>query len=402
MSSGLWARAAVVCVLVALAGSARADERRMVAVIDLSAQPEAKTLRDQLYAALINHWALQPLKTGGLNDALQGDFVDEDSKWLADARDKRVAAEDALARFDFPNALAYAEEGEQLAPAMSPAAAAVVCADLALDGGVAQLAGHDRDEAARRLAFTHRLDPGRALDPVRYSPDILEAYRAAAAAPAPRVQLAVRGTGPVWIDGAARGPAPGTFEVDAGYHLVQIAAPDRITAGQIVLADRDAAVAIEAPVAPLELQVERARKALAALPDDAVARAGAMQQLAQLLGVHDAVLIWKRALDGKLLVQTWRDRAPGFSALREAGGVAASEILAPLAPPRPPQPPPQPRLAASRVLPPAPHHEPEPVWYQRRWVQASVAGGVVLGVIGAILIVNHQAWVMDNTNAQFK
>lgn len=400
MSPGWVARVGVVCALVGLAGHARADERRMVAVIDLSAQPEAKTLRDQLYAALINHWALQPLKTGGLNDALQGDFVDEDSKWIADARDKRIVAEEALARFEFANALAYAEEGEKLAPSMSPGAAATACADLALDAGVAELAGHDRDEAARRLAFTHRLDPARALDPVRYSPDILEAYRAAAAAPAPRVRLSVRATGPVWIDGAARGVAPGPFEVASGYHLVQIAASDRITAGAIVLADHDVAITIEAPAAPLELQVERARKALAALPDDAVARAGAMRQLAQLLGVHDAVLIWKRALDGKLLVQTWRDRAPGFSALREAGGVPASEILAPLAPPRPPQPP-QPKLAASHVLPPLLHHEAEPAWYRRRWVQASVAGGVVLTVIGAILIANHQAWVMNNPNTHF-
>ena len=398
MSLGVPARVAAACALVALAGTARADERRKVAVIDLSAQPEAAQLRDDLYNALILHWALRPLETPGLNDALQGPFLDEDRAPLAAAHDKRVTAEDALARFDFAAATTAAGDGESMLAAATPAAAAPACADLALAAGVADLALHKDAEAAAQLAFTHRLDPGRTLDPVRYPPDILDAYRAAAAAQPARVQLAVRGAGQVWIDGKLRGPAPGDYAVGAGLHLVQLAAPDLVTAGQIVRADHDVTVTIASQVAPEELQVKRARKALAKLPDDAVARAGAMKQLAALLGVHDAVLIWKRKADRRLLVQTWRDRAPGFSALREHGSEPARDLLAPLAPAKPPEPP----KIATQPLPPVPHHEGEPAWYQRRWVQATVAGGVILSVIGAVLWANHQGTVMDNPNLQWK
>lgn len=379
-----------VCALVALAGPAHADERRKVAVIDLSADPEAKQLRDALYNALVEHWALRPLDTAGLNDALQGDFVDEDRDGLDTARRKHGEAEDALARFELQPALASASDGEAALGVVNPAQAATACADLAFVAGVAELALKDKDAVALQFAFTHRLDPSRTPDPVRYLPEILDAYRAAATASAPHVHLDVKGTGHVWIDGAARGSAPATFDVETGYHLVQLTAPDRLTRGQIVRVERDTSVVIDTPAAPLELRVKRARKALALLPDDAVARAGAMNQLAELLGVHDAVLIWKRKADRRLLVQTWRDRAPGFSALREHAGEPARDLLEPLSPPRPPEPP---HVAVQQPLPPLVPHEGEPPWYQKRWVQASVAGGVVLTVVGAILWARGQGMV---------
>ena len=397
MAPGWAAPLAAVCIVLATVAPARADERRKVAVIDLSADPEAKSLRDALYGALIDHWALRPLDTEALNAALQGDFIDEDRDGLAAAQSARANAEDALGRFDFQAVAADAREGERALVAISPAAAAAACGDLSFDVGIAELQLHHANDASLAFAFAHRLDPARKPDPVRYPPDILQAYEAAAAIHAAQVKLDVRGTGRVWIDGIERGTGPTVVEVAAGFHLVQIAAPDRVTTGQIVQVDHDQTLELATSPASEELQVARARKMLAQLPDDAIARAGAMKQLADLLHVHDAVLIWKRPSDGKLLVQTWRDRAPGFSALREHDRELPGDVLAPLSPPKPPE---APRIATIPFTPPA-HREDEPAWYQKRWIQATAAGTVVLGVLGAVLWARESHMLGFNTNTQF-
>jgi hypothetical protein len=386
-----------VCALCALATPAHADERRKVAVIDLSGDPEAKDLRNALYGELIRHWALQPLETEGLNDALQGDFLDEDHAGLERARAKRADADAAIGRFDAAAAATAAQDGEHALVEVAPTAAAGACADLAFVAGAAELDQHRANEASVAFAFVRRLDPARKPDPVRYPPEIIAAYAAAAAIRPAKAHLDVRGPGRVWIDGVDRGTA-GAFEVDVGLHLVQLVGPGLVTAGQVVRIERDQSVDIAAPPASLELQVRRARRELAQLPDDAVARAGAMKQLADLLQVHDAVLIWKRKGDGRLLVQTWRDRAPGFSALREHATEPAGEVLEPLSPPKPPEP--DSDVKPPPFTPPV-HGEDEPRWYQKRWVQASVAGGVVVGVVGAILWARRSRNVTLNNNPQF-
>ncbi|HTR51345.1 MAG TPA: hypothetical protein VMJ10_11605 [Kofleriaceae bacterium] len=353
----------------------------MVAIIDLTADSDSKGLHDAVYKALLDHWALSPMRTEAFNAALQGDFLDEDSAPLGDAAKRRAEADDKLARFDFQAARAAASEGLDTLVVATPSAATAAAADLAFLAGVAELELRHGKDAAAFFAYAHRLSPAYAVDPIRYLPEIVQAYKQAASAPVETVKLSIQGFGHAWIDGLDRGAAPGTFDVAAGWHLVQLAGPELETAGKVVAIDRAQTLPIGAASASDERRVQRARRALAQLPDDAVARAGAMNQLADLLKVHDAVLIWKRKEDGKLLVQTWRDRAPGFSTLREHDKEPASELLAPLAPPAPPEPPPV-------VVPPPPPpaaHEDEPAWYRRRWVQATVAGGVVVGIVGAIL-----------------
>jgi hypothetical protein len=397
MAPGWAARLAAVCTVLATVAPARADERRKVAVIDLSADPASKSLRDALYGALIDHWALRPLDTEGLNAALQGDFIDEDREGLAAAQAARANAEDALTRFDFQAAAADARDGERVLVSISPSAAAAACGDLSFDVGIAELELRQANDASLAFAFAHRLDPARKPDPVRYSPDILQAYATAAATRGAQVKLDVRGTGRVWVDGVERGAGPAVIEVSTGLHLVQLAAPDRVTTGQIVTVEHDQTLELATSPASEELQVARARKMLAHLPDDAIARAGAMNQLADLLHVHDAVLIWKRPADGALLVQTWRDRAPGFSALREHEREPASDVLEPLAPPKPPE---VPRIATIPFTPPA-HHEDEPAWYDRNWVRATAAGGVIVTVVGAILWARRSHMVTVDNNPQF-
>ena len=78
---------AAVCAVLMMAATAHADERRKVAVIDLSAEPEATQLRRALYDELQVHWALRSLGDPTLDAALEGGFVDEDDRGLTSARD---------------------------------------------------------------------------------------------------------------------------------------------------------------------------------------------------------------------------------------------------------------------------------------------------------------------------
>jgi hypothetical protein len=97
-----------------------------------------------------------------------------------------------------------------------------------------------------------------------------------------------------------------------------------------------------------------------------------------LLGVRDAVLITRNS-SGELAVQTWRDREPGFSALVVHRDEKPAELLKPLAPPA---------MAIERSFVPTPDPPPiviEERWYEKNWVRASIAGGVLVGIFGAIL-----------------
>ncbi|HEY1553594.1 MAG TPA: hypothetical protein VGF94_02110 [Kofleriaceae bacterium] len=359
-----------------------------MAIIDLSADPDARLLRQQLYNALVDHWALRPMDTEAFNAALQGDFVDEDAEDLARAQTKSGEVTDDLSRLDFQPAANAADDALHALTTVTPAAAALSSADFAFLSGVAELELHHDKEAAAYFAFAHRLNPSYAVDPVRYLPEIVEAYQRAAAAHLSPVKLAVIGAGDLWVDGVDRGAA-GPVDVAAGWHLVQLTGQDLVTIGQLVDVESARSLEIDAKPASDELRVKRARRALAQLPDDAVARAGAMTQLAELLGVHDAVLIWKDRT--KLVVQTWRDREPGFSALRVRGREPVRDLLAPLAPPEPPH-----VAQPIQILPPVRHVEDEPPWYRRRWVQATVAGGVAVTVAGALLYAARHQIVMTN------
>jgi hypothetical protein len=379
------ARVVVVCAIVAMAMDARADDRRAVAVIALTKDPAAGGLHNALYDALQTHWALRALGDPDKDSALAGPLIDEDANKLADLQRIKTSVDDLQGRIRYDEARREADRGLELVAKVTPSKAGAVAAELAFQHGLAELSLRKTNDAYKWFALVHRLDPMRRPDAERYDPDIANAYEKAQATKPARYKLEVRGSGRAWIDGIDAGPAPGTYEVDDGWHLVQLAGPELMTDGKTVRVAHDDAIAIEAKPANELLRLQRARLALHDAPDDSVARAGPMKQLAELLGVHDAVLIWQK--DDALWVQTWRDRAPGFSALREHVNEPPIELLAPLSPPKPPEP--EPPISIVKTLPPVGPVEHEPAWYRRRWVQASVAGGVVAAVIGAILWARH-------------
>lgn len=385
MAPGLVARVALVCAVVAIAPPAAAA-RRPVAVIDLTASQPARQLATELYRALLTHSELVPIGIPSFIDALQGEFGDEDARYLATAHRAKLEADEALAQLDDANAARQARRGmDELAFVRPTPEMLGLYADLAFSYGQAQIGLRKPNEASLAFQLAHRLDPQRRPDPTRYQPSIVQAFEAATLKPVIPAKLEVRGDGRVWIDGVELGPANRFFDTAEGWHLVQLTGPERETRGEQVAVPHTTPLAVAPAPATEELKVRRARIVLSRARDPAE-RASAMKALATLLGVGDAVLIANDAA-GAITVQTWRNREPGFSRVVVYHEQVPIDLLAPLAPMRTAVEPPR-----DIVLPPRPLVVEKP-WYQKNWVRASIAGGVVAGVVAAILYAQRDQMV---------
>ncbi len=390
MSPRTAARWALVCALLIGGTIARAD-RRPVAVINLSQETQTREIAAALDGELAIHPDLRSLPNTTASALLE--YTDDDRVPIDTAKIQLGRAISELGDVKFPEAIKEATEGERALWTVSPAEAAKLYADLSLVIGQAyHLASPPNDkEAAAAFALTSKLDPRRVLDPVLYPPDVRDAYKAASAASAATGTLSITGAGTAWIDGQEVGTAPGTFTTSPGTHVVWLTGMERETRGAAVVVDagRETAVAIPDVAASDAQKLQRARLALSRATD-AFTRAAAMKHLADLANVHDAILL--STSGGKVIVQTWRDRAPGFSALRERGNERPIDLLAPLAPPK--------KIAVEppiRVVPPIV----EKRWYQRNSVRAGIAIGIVSAIVGGIVWANagpgFQPWNRDIT-----
>lgn len=394
MAPGLVARM-VVALSLAIAGSSYA-QRRPVAVIDLSGTQPARTLSSDLYQALISHSDLAPLASTTFIEALRGAFADEDTPHLDAAHKRELEAEDSLAQLDDAQAAKAAASGMQELTYVDPTNPQILglYADLAFSYGQAQIGLRRPNEASLAFALAHRLDPLRRPDPTRYQPNIVQAYAAAAAKQTIAAKLEVKGEGRVWIDGIDLGPAGGTFDTSEGMHLVQLTGPERETRGDQVTVPAKTTVSIAAAPATKDLLIKRARIKLAKARDVAE-RASAMNELARLLDVGDAVLIDEES--GHLSVQTWRNQKPGFSSFVSTVDKPPNDLLTPLAPLRKLEPP----------ITPDPFRQPPPIvvekrWYEKNWVRASIAGGVIAGIVTAVLYARRDQNVTIDMNIQPK
>ncbi len=356
---------------------------RQVAVIDLSEDESVRKLSGQLYTAINGSDVLKIPDKRGIDPWLFGKLYDEDAEPLEAAKRARDTAQALFDETKASDALAAARAGEAELALITPTTEAqALYADLALLEGLAALDQGHAQEANLALALTHRLDPSRQLDPARYPPDTVAAFTRAVATRPQLVTLEVKGTGRVWIDFVERGPAPGSFEgLEAGEHVVTLTGRERETRGKPVTLAASTTLSIPDAPASEELQIKRARFALsrAQAQGDVVARAGAMKQLAALLGVGDIVMLSKRA-DGQLQWETWRDRAPGFSAPKAYTTQKPDAMLEGIAPPRPPRP----RFVAPPFV--RPPIAVETRWYQEGWFQLSAAATVIAIVVGGITL----------------
>jgi hypothetical protein len=358
---------------------AQASGKRQVAVIDLSTDPAAEKLANELYNALVDHVDLRPLTNPNFVRSLKGPFADEERLYLETARQAKRQAGDFLANLEWGSAENVAERGFEALHNVRPLPDVLgLYAELAFDAGLAALRQRNPNRASQLFGLSNRLDPGKRPNPTRYQPEIVDAYQYAVTRIPVTTKLEVKGSGTVWIDGIDRG-APGAFDVSEGLHLVQLSGPDRETRGRQVGVPQATAVEIEPAPASDERKVERLRIELAQTRD-AAARAGAVKRLAQLLGVGDAVLI-EKSETGALRVQTWRDREPGFSKVVDHGSEPAGDLLVPLAPPRKVVP------ARPEEIDPLPPVVIEAPFYRKNWFYGSVALGVVAAGIAIFVAV---------------
>ena len=264
---------------------------------------------------------------------------------------------------------------------VTPSATTGLYAELTLTSALALFSDGDAS-AAGAFALVHALAPARTLDPATYPPEQVAAFEAAR--PTATGTIEIRGTGTAWLDGKEVGAAPKTIAAPIGMHYVQLTGADRETRGAslVVVKDRTSlAEVLDAP-ASHDLQVHRARTLLAKA-SDALSRASAMQHLARLVGVEDAVLIL--GTTDKLRVETWR-ASVGFSAAVELGDKKTVDLLTPLAPPRPridPRPIPLPVIPVE-----------EPRWYEDRRIQVTSAIGIVTLIVVGIV------WARSNVSSQ--
>jgi len=420
MTTGLPARVAICAVLTAqLARPVRADvpppvkpaaapvsklptpqeavtpERRQVAVIDLSEDEKVRKLSGDLYVAINASDTMMVPNKRGFDMYLTGSLSDEEQNNVESAKTTRASALAYLDDADSEAAEAAAKNGQGLLAQVTPSPEVQgLYAELSFLAGLAELDQGKAQDANLALALAHRLDPARQLSDARYPPNTILAYKRAieskpqlvkidvAVDPAtkdPALQKDVR----VWIDFVDRGPL-GSFDgVEVGDHVISLVGPAIRTIGTAKRISGPTTVPFKPVAASPELEVKRARLALARaqLNHDDGARQAAMKQLAALLGVEDAVLISKAA-DGTLQWETWREHGAGFSAAHAYTDQKPDDILEGLGPLHRPKPP---SFVPATPLDKLPITVDTP-WYRERWIQASVGAGVVAVIVGSVLL----------------
>ena len=374
------------------AGDVQASVQRRIAVIDLTNDQAVREVANRLLDRLASHVELAP---PAISDAaaLVDKLPPDDELRIIQAQRKRVSAEQNLAQRNFRAAAIDAVEGQELLLRVTPRAAIGLYAELALALGQSRLGEKKDIEAREAFALTHRLDPSRALDDLHYLPEVVQAFEAAKTVDPGMGTIVVRGAGRVWIDGDEVGSAPGEFRIPLGRHVVWLTGLLRDTAGKevVVTATRPGdATIMDGPLTRPQ-KVARFRIALSQAQDPATL-ASAMTALASYVNVRDAVLL--SMVNGKVMWQTWRDQAPGVSAIRELEGDGVREIVNQLAPPR------EPAIAPA----PAEVVVERRQWYERRPVQVGLVATIVMAVVGGYLWAQYEEapreWNRDITGAE--
>lgn len=368
------------CIVIAQAAIATA-ERRPVAVVELS-DGAGQKLADSLLAALNNHADLKPIDETDTNRALYGDLRDEVADRMSEVQTHLKAAEQLFESRGFPEAANKAFEGHAKLFESTPTGEVVrLFADLTFVVAQARLGDRKPTDAAAMFRLVHQLNPEFKPNAARTYPEVITAFESAKRAPAGTGVVHVNGNGTIVIDGKDVGPAPGAFDVAAGLHVIWLVGPEREPRGKLATVEPQKKTEVDLPDAPTPLatKVRRVRLALKKAPDT-TARAGAMQQLASLVRVRDAVLIYAASTGSgtALVIQTWRDRAPGFSSRHEMkASEKPADILEPLAPKKKPVP--------IRKDPPIRIPIVEKRWYEkpRYW---GLGGGIALSIIVGTVI----------------
>ena len=392
MSARLAAGMAVLCTVIA--SQAIAAERRPVAVIDLSNTEAGRAKAQEIDKALNNHADLKPHDDSSISYELYAELVDSEAQAIGRSRKHLQDAEIQFENREFAAAAETARLGQNELSSLAPTPQVVkLHAALTFVLAQARLGERKPAEATALFRLVHQLDSDFQPNAARTLPEVISAFEAAKKIAVGTGTIAIAGTGTVTIDGKQVGTAPAWFPAPAGLHFVWLTGAERDPRVVLVSVSAGQKTEAEIPDAPTppSTKVRRARLALKAAPDP-FARASAMNELARLVAVRDAVLITMS--NNRLIIQTWRDGAVGFMPLREIKATdQPADLLEPLAP--------KPIVVVKDPDPPPPPPRVEKKWWKKKryWAIAAAMLGVTVGSIA--VYDNWDRRVGFDQNAQF-
>jgi hypothetical protein len=374
----------LVFALVAIAGpvAGQGADRPVVAVVDVTGRDDGRALARVAHTAIARQVTRRALAEP-LAVLLTGPRTDEGAAAIADAGRALALARDAVAHFDRATAVRQVNAGVASLVTVAPSSeTTALLAELLFAEGLAHATDGDVAAATTAFAAVRRLDPARQIDPRTYLPDVVRAFTAAGR-PVASAPLTVRVTGgqgvEVWVDGVLAGPAPRVVTVAAGAHVVSATGPEVTTTGARVMVTGGAAtIDLVVMPAPLPVQAARWRRRLAAASDD-TSRAAALDGLARLIGVGEIVMIVDRG--GGLGLRVWYRGATAPGPVHASDGAIPPGVLPGSLPP--------PTVTAGRMGDGRPRRGDRDdggarPWWQRRWVQATAAGGALVVVAGVV------------------
>lgn len=368
-------------------GISRAQNGRTVAVIDATAGPtgdtEVTNLVNRIDTQLDKEDDLVPVASER-RPALVGGIPDERQSATSEAKSALIRAREALGRFDHTDAIAEADRGLLRGVELPPEPEiSKLLADLAFVRGLAHHGAKKSQDAARDFTLVHRLDAGRTLDPIKYRPDVVTLFEEAATiGELTSLDIEAPAGATVWVDGLSVGDAPATVALAAGPHAITVTGARLVTRGQI--ADVPASgsglkIRIEAAEASSTTIVHRLRRNLAAATTEE-ARTDAVAALVRGVGAQDAVIVG-RDETGAMFTRLYSGKTGTLTEPKPAKEVVPEKLLSPIRP-------------IKRVIPPG-GPDPEPVvppvpWYERRWIQASIGGTIIVGVVTTLIVMSLQ------------
>jgi hypothetical protein len=291
--------ALVAAILVSLPAPAQAAPKT-IAIVNLSTQASAADEAAAVRQLLDRNEALRPTTPGDLARSLE-DALPEggpDAETIAEAREDIAKGIAAFTAFKSREARSHLERARAELFALPPSADAnQLLADVSFNMALIHMRAENNGLAIGELQLLHRLVDRKAIDPVRYPPDVVRAFNQARTSASGKttssVSISATDDGvPVFLDGVAAGFTPVTLPVSPGAHVVAIAAPQYQANAILIDIDPGAAQAHRIDLRPRD-QVVRARELRfeakqKGLHDDDLREAAS--RVARLVG-SDAVLV---------------------------------------------------------------------------------------------------------------
>ncbi len=291
----------MVCVVVCSVATSHAQEAdRTIAIVNLSAGPNAAAAARRARDIVTKAPGLRATETGDLAQTLEGVLPKggPDEPILASARSALEASELAFGEFKSRLATSKLDDARRDLFSLAPSdKTTALLADVSFRMALIHLRAENMGLAIGEFQLLHRLAPDHSIDPVRYPPSIVKAFESARSRIPTKVAATLNITATyngdtIYLDGRPVGKAPLALPVAAGTHIVAISAPKYQAAAQAIDVDPGDTLDIKLdlqPRSPVSRARELRHQALRQGLDEASLRVAAAR-VSRLVG-SDAVLI---------------------------------------------------------------------------------------------------------------